>query len=146
MAALNVPCVQPFDFEIGDTQAAAGPKWDKCLLHFENYMTVIAIEDDVQRKVLLLHAVWSNTFEIFMNLADNGITYNQANAAFKLKVNKEYERAVFRRLRQEPGKKTDAYHTHLRNAVASCGFEDLDGELMSHVIKLQPIPNCVNKV
>ena len=46
MAALNVPCVQPFDFEIGDTQAAVlvGLKWDKWLLRFENYMTVITIE------------------------------------------------------------------------------------------------------
>ena len=57
MAAVNVPCVQPFDVEMGDSQAALGPKWDKSLLRFENYMTVIAIQDDVQRKVLLLHAV-----------------------------------------------------------------------------------------
>ena len=50
-------------------------------------------------------------------------------------MNKEYERAVFRRLRQEPGEKIDAYHMRLRNAVASCGFEDLDGEINSHVIQ-----------
>ena len=32
-------------------------------------MTVIAIQDDVQRKVLLLHAVGGNTFDIFLSLA-----------------------------------------------------------------------------
>ena len=53
MAALNVPCVQPFGFKMGETQAAVGPKWDKWLLRFENYMTVIAIEEDVQKKALL---------------------------------------------------------------------------------------------
>ena len=93
----------------------------------------------MQRKALLLHVVGSNTFDIFMNFADKGTTHNQAKAAltnyFKPKVNKEYERAVFRRLRQEPGEKIDAYHTRLRNAFASCSFEDLDGEIKSHVIQ-----------
>ena len=102
-------------------------------------MTVIAIEDAVQRKALLLHAMGSNTFDIFMNVADKDTTYNQAKAAltnfFKPKVNKEYERAVFRRLRQEPGEKIYAYHTRMRNGVTSCGFEDMDGEMKSHVIQ-----------
>ena len=50
MAAVNVPCVQPFDVEAGDSQAALGPKWDKWLLSFENYMTFIAIQEDGQNK------------------------------------------------------------------------------------------------
>ena len=91
------------------------------------------------REKQLLHAVGSNTFDIFMNLADKGTTYNQAKAAltnyFKPKVNKEYERAVFRCLRQEPGEKIDAYHTCLRNAVASYGFQDVVGEIKSHIIQ-----------
>ena len=70
----------------------------------ENYMTVIA---------LLLHAVGGNTFDIFMNLADHGTTFNHDKAAitnnFKPTVNKEYERAVFRRLRQETGESIDVY-------------------------------------
>ena len=93
MAAVNVPCVQPFNVEIGDSQAALGPKWDKWLLMFENYMTVIAIQEDVQKKTLLLHAVGENTFDIFMSLADHGTSYNHAKAAltsyFKPKVNME---------------------------------------------------------
>ena len=50
MAAVNVPCVLPFDVEIGESQAALCPKWDKWLLRFENYMTVIAIQEDGQKK------------------------------------------------------------------------------------------------
>ena len=102
-------------------------------------MTVIAIQDDVQRKALLLHAVGENTFDIFMSLADHGTTYNHAKAAltnyFKPKVNKEYERAVFRRLRQETGESIDVYHTRLRKAAASCDFASVDGEIKSHVIQ-----------
>ena len=139
MAAVNVPCVLPFDVEIGESQAALGPKWDKWLLRFENYMTVIAIQEDGQKKALLLHAVGGNTFDIFMSLADHGTTYNHAKAAltnyFKPKVNKEYERAVFRRLRQETGETIDVYHTRLRKAAASCDFADVDGEIKSHVIQ-----------
>ena len=55
---------------------ALGPKWDKCLLWFQYYMTVIAIQDDVQRKELLLQAVEGNTFDILTSLADHGTTYN----------------------------------------------------------------------
>ena len=70
-----------------------------------------------------------------MNLADHGTTYNHAKAAltnyFKLTVNKEYERAVFRRLRQETGESID--HTRLRKRAASCDFASVDGEIKSHV-------------
>ena len=121
MAAVNVPCVLSFDVEIGESQAALGPKWDKWLLRFENYMTVIAIQEDGQKKALLLHAVGGNTFDIFMSLAEHGTTYNHAKAAltnyFKPKVNKEYERAVFRRLRQETGETIDVYHTQFHVCV-----------------------------
>ena len=65
--------------------------------------------------------------------------HNHAKAAltnyFKPKVNKEYERAVFRRLRQETGETIDVYHTRLRKAAASCDFADVDGEIKSHVIQ-----------
>ena len=139
MAAVNVPCVQPFDVEIGDSQAALGSKWDRWLLRFENYMTVIAIQEDGQKKALLLHAVGGNTFDIFMSLANNGTTYNHAKEAltnyFKPKVNKEYERAVFRRLRQETDETIDVYHTRLRKAAANCDFADVDDEIKSHVIQ-----------
>ena len=50
-------------------------------------------------------------------------------------MNKEYERAVFRRLRQETGETIDVYHTRLRKAAASCDFADVDGEIKSHVIQ-----------
>ena len=102
-------------------------------------MTVIAIQEDGRKKALLLHAVGGNTFDIFMSLADHGTTYNHAKAGltnyFKPKVNKEYERAVFRRLRQETGETIDVYHTRLRKAAASCDFADVDGEIKSHVIQ-----------
>ena len=53
---------------------------------------------------------------------------------------------MFRRLRQEPGEKIDAYHTRLRNAVSSCGFEDLDGKIKSHVIQITTDSKLRNKV
>ena len=83
----------------------------------------------MQRKVLLLHAVGGNSFDIFKSLADHGTTYNHAKAAlisyFKRKVNKEYERAVFRRRRQETGETIDVYHTRLHKTAASLRFHGL---------------------
>ena len=74
-----------------------------------------------------------------MNLQDKSTTYSQLKTAltnyFKPKVNKEYERGVFRRIRQEPGEKIDAYHIRLRQETSSCGFTDFDEELKFHVIQ-----------
>lgn len=137
--SLNVPCIQPFESELSDSDASLGPKWDKWLLRFENYLSAIAVNDEGQKRALLLHAVGSTIFDIFVNLPNRGTTYEQAKTAltayFKPKVNREYERAVFRRMRQESGEKIDAYHTRLRQAAASCEFNDINGEIKSHVIQ-----------
>ena len=40
MTTLNVPCVQPFDTDIGDSEASIGSEWGKWLIRFENYMSL----------------------------------------------------------------------------------------------------------
>jgi len=56
----NIPCVTPFDSEIDDT--AVGPKWDKWLLRFQNYIVAIDVDEGPRARALLLHAVGPRTF------------------------------------------------------------------------------------
>lgn len=136
---LNLPTVSSFDAETGGEQSGLGPKWDKWILRFENYIAALAITNEAQKRALLLHSVGQVTFEKFQTLAGTGDDYKTAKDKltdyFKPRVNKEYERALFRRLRQNKDETIDSYHTRLRQACSTCGFEDTDGEIKSHIIQ-----------
>ena len=72
-------------------------------------------------------------------MSQTGTTYNEAKTKlstfFKPKVNVEYERAVFRHIRQLPNETIDAYHTRLRIAAGSYSFYSMDSEIKSHIIQ-----------
>ena len=97
--ALNVPCVNPFDCEIGTRETNVGVKWDKLVMRFENYILAVNIESDDRKKAMLLHTVGPKTHDTFLSLPDQGTTYDEAKRAltnyFKPKVSLEYEKAVF---------------------------------------------------
>ena len=135
--AANIPCVSPFDSEVDDT--AVGQKWDKWLLRFHNYLAAIDVDGSPRSRALLLHAIGPRTFEMFQSLPNTGDSYDEAKQAlttyFKPKVSVEYEKAVFKSIKQKAGEKLDAYHTRCRLAAATCAFADTDAEIKSHIIQ-----------
>ncbi|XP_033112572.1 uncharacterized protein LOC117113377 [Anneissia japonica] len=140
MAKVNIPCVAAFDNVVAESlDTSVGPKWEAWIKLFENYVLALSVSSDAQKRALLLHAVGPRCFEIFDSLPDTGTTYAHAKVAlsnhFRPKVNIEYERAVFRRLRQKSDEKLDSYHTRLRKAAGTCNFQSIDQELKSHIIQ-----------
>lgn len=136
----NLPAVPTFDAEAGDDQTGLGPRWDKWLKRFTIYMQAAGVEDDGQQRALLLHCVGPNTYDKFETLGIQETTYISAHQAltayFKPKVNVEYERAVFRRAKQEKGECIDAYCTRLRELATTCNFADKNGEIKSQLIQM----------
>ena len=100
------------------------------------------IESDDRKKAMLLHTVGPKTHDTFLSLLDQGTTYNEAKHAltnyFMPKVSLEYEKAVFKSLRQKSGEKIDAYHSRCRQAAATCGLgsnDRVNTEIKSHIIQ-----------
>ena len=103
------------------------------------YVLALNVTSDSQQRAILLHSLGSDTFDKLQSMSQTGTTYNEAKTKlstfFKPKVNVEYERAVFRRIRQLPDETIDAYHTRLRIAAGSCSFYSMDSEIKSHIIQ-----------
>ena len=136
----NLPAVSTFDAEAGDDQTGLGPRWDKWLKRFEIYIVATGVTDDKQKRALLLHSIGPHTFDKFETLDTvENETYEQAStkltAYFKPKVNVEYERAVFRRSKQEKGETIDGFCTRLRELSVTCDFADKNGEIKSQLIQ-----------
>ena len=142
----NLPAVMTFDAVAGDDQTGLGPRWDKWLKRFEIYVKACGVTDDGQKRALLLHSIGPVTYDKFETLENTGATYKDAaeklTGYFKPKVNKEYERAVFRRAKQAKGEGIDAYCTRLRELSSTCEFADKNAEIKSQLIQM--IPSCVN--
>lgn len=136
---MNVPTISTFDDVIGEDKANIGSLWDKWLKRFENYIAAIDIDDDSRKRKMLLHFVGSNTFDDFQTIADTGTEYKTAveklTLHFKPKVTKQFERALFRRMKQEKGEKIDTYHTRLKQQAGSCGFTDVNDEIYYHIVQ-----------
>ena len=136
--ALQLPSVPTFDSEIADG-TGLGPKWDRWLARFENYLLATGITNDARQRAILLHSVGPETFDKFQTISDTGTTYVAAKekltAYLKPKVNLEYERSVFRRIKQHKTESIDAYQTRLQAAAATCDFANKDGEIKSHIIQ-----------
>ncbi|XP_064631694.1 uncharacterized protein LOC135489983 [Lineus longissimus] len=138
-AALNIPAIDTFDNFLGEGRASAGPKWDKWLLRFENYLLALNITDDGRKRALLLHLVGPTTFEEFQTLPNTGTNYATARTKltnhFKPKVNKEYERIQFRIQRQGEKESIDSYYTRLRQCASTCEFTNIDAEIKTQIIQ-----------
>ena len=138
--SLNLAPVNTFDSEVGDeASSSAGTKWDRWIERFEVYMLALNISEDTQKRAILLHSLGRDTFEKFQTLPETGTTYKQAKDKlsdyFRPKINTEYEKAVFRRLRQSKGETIDVYVTRLRSYAKSCDFANTNSEIKSHLIQ-----------
>ena len=97
------------------------------------------IEDDKQKRALLLYQAGQETQEIFETLSDTGDDYATAKTKlddyFSPKKNVDYEIFQFRKAVQQKGETVDQFATRLRKIGANCEFHDLNTEIKSAIIQ-----------
>ena len=138
MAESGLPVFPKFPVH---AEGAIGTRWRKWVQRLENLFVGMKITDNKRKRALLLHYAGEEVYDIFDTFADTGNdeNYDQAKDAlknyFEPKVNKEYERYVFRQTKQSEGETVDTYHTRLRQLVTKCEFADNDSEIKSQIIQ-----------
>ncbi len=141
---LTLPCVPNFDPH-GDT-SSLGSRWEKWIRNFETYAIATGIQNDVQKRQLLLHCAGSGVQDVFETLVETGNTYQLAkdklSAYFKPQENPSYKRHIFRLEKQKEGETVATYATRLRQLVQGCGFEP---DHVNDFIRDQIIDCCASK-
>ena len=130
----------PAPFDAHSEPSKSGTLWKKWTKSFEIYVSAAGIDNDVQKRNLLLHNAGLEVQEIFETLvAETGTTYAQAKTAldahFTPKVNKWYERHIFRNRGQNENETIGQYVTQLRVLAGTCEFTATDEEIIAQVIE-----------
>lgn len=143
-----VPPLQPFVAQ-GENQ---GEKWEQWRKSFTYYAAAVGVNNQEQRKNLLLHVAGQDLQKIFETLSfgtdANGApivpNYEQVvaklNEYFTPKRNVTFERHVFRKAAQSADETTDDYVMRLRQLVLYCEYGDKTDEFL----KDQFIDSCYN--
>ena len=76
--SLNVSAVQPFDAH-GDANSLC-QRWERWIRSFELYVGASGVQDDNQKRQLLLHCAGEGVQDIFYTLSETGTTYETAKA------------------------------------------------------------------
>ena len=106
-----------------------GPRWKKWLARFENLTIGMGIEDEKQKRALLLHYSGPEVDEIFDTLEDTG-----EDKDFNPQVNTTYEVYNFRKAKQNEGESFDSFHTRLKTLAKTCEFADANKEIKEQII------------
>lgn len=127
-------------FIYSEQQTSAAIRWKKYTLRFKNMLKAYKIEDDDQKKALLLHHAGEEVFDIFSTLADHDTknfdeSIELLNNYFCPKKSLEFEIHKFRSARQTDDETIDAFHTRLRKLVSNCDFHDANNEIKHQIIQ-----------
>ena len=149
---LDVTPLPPFDCS-GDP-TSVGPRWKRWKKAFQFYVDGKGIENNNQKRALLLHSAGMDVQDIFETLTDvpfaplfEGDTdnvYKQAmrklDGYFTPKGNVPYERHIFRSLKQDASETVDQYVSRLKKQALNCEFGDEAAR--SEMIRDQVIDAC----
>ena len=92
------------------------------------------IQNDGQKRALLLHSAGLDVQDVFDSLSDTGHTY--ANAMGKLdeyftpKKDVTHERRLLRRVRQNQGETVDQFLVTIRNRAKFCEYGNLENDMI----------------
>ena len=96
--------------------------------------------EKARKRALLLHYIGTDAFDIYETLEDDeepsyASTKKVLTDYFTPKVNKEYERFVFRNCKQRGDENIEQFCTRLRQLSVNCGFESVNCEVKSQIIQ-----------
>ena len=116
------------NFVVNEDRSNTAQRWTAWKASFAFYLSALKVEDDVQKRNLLLHCAGVQVQEIFSHLTGTGTSYAQAVTAldtyFEPKKNVVYERHVFRQTRQLADESSIAYITKLRKYATVMEIRD----------------------
>ena len=112
---MELPCVLAFELH---PSSSVGPRWERWLRHFQNYLQAKGVEGKSQQKALLLHCAGVDVFDLSDALgvtADTTYaeTVSKLTAYFSPKRSREYETYIFRQARQQSDETLNAFHARL---------------------------------
>ena len=118
-------------------------KWTKYVNRLRNYFTAYNIEDDKQKKAILLTFVGEEVNDIIDELPSEQTTPEKNETHFDKLVlavqnhfnpenNTEYNRFIFRKKKPTPN--IEDFHQELKEAAAMCRFTDRNAEIKSQLI------------
>ena len=122
---------------------SVGPRWERWVARFENYLLAANVTAEGRKKGQLLHFAGEDVFEVYLSFGSpSNLTFQEMKARltahFLPKRNKEYEVFKFRSSRQSSSETVDDFAMCLRQLAKHCEFADVDGE-----IKTQVVQTCV---
>jgi hypothetical protein len=126
-----------------DTTTLA-PRWKKWKRGFEFYLAARNIQNDGQKRALLLHTAGLEVQDVFDSLSDTGDSYANAleklDAYFTPKKDVTHERRLLRRVQQSPGETVDQFLVTIRTRAKFCEYGDLESDMILE----QMIEGCLS--
>lgn len=126
-------------FPISDESGNITERWDRWKKGFVNLMMALGIQNQQQKKAILIYYGGEEFEKTLSNLPNVGDTCDTAIAAFDAHVapqkNIEFEVYKFRKAQQDSRESIDKFHLRLRELSSNCGFADDDKEIKSQVIQ-----------
>ena len=114
-------------------------RWNSWKRRFEIYAAALNINDDKQKRAVLLYQAGQATQEMFDTFPETGDDFATAmkklDNYFTPKKNVTYEIFQFRKAVQQSGEMVDQFATRLRKLASTCEFTDLAKELKSTIIQ-----------
>ncbi len=94
-----------------------GPRWERWLNRFENFLIALNITTDVRKKALLLHYAGEGVYEVYETLREAADDYDAVKTKltihFKPLKHTQYHVWEFRQAKQDQNESLDAYVTRL---------------------------------
>ncbi|XP_060570045.1 uncharacterized protein K02A2.6-like [Ruditapes philippinarum] len=134
----NLPHFPSFDLETDKTNS--GARWEKWIGRLENLFKGMLVGDDDQKRALLLHYAGEKVYDIYdVEKKETEETYDATKKVlgdyFSPQKNIQIEIYNFRTYKQSEEQSLDEYVTELRTLAKTCGFTDIDGEILQQVIQ-----------
>jgi len=137
---LNAMNPQIEKFSVQDS-SSAGAQWNIYVARFQNMLRAFKIEEDEQKKSMLLHFAGNELFEIHSTFTEEqksaGFedTIKYFNDYFNPRKNTEYHIHLFREAKQYEDETIDQFHTRLIQLAIPCQFVNKEAEIKSQIIQ-----------
>lgn len=127
---------QPPAFSISEDPSSVAARWKKWYGSFEYYIAATGVNQDTQKRALLLHVAGLEVQEVFSTFIATCDNYKDTVEALMAHFfNKRYERVLFRQINQEARESSDNFVTRLRKLAESCDFHDVEDAIVDQFIE-----------
>ena len=118
---------------------SCGPRWEKWIKRFENYLVAVNITNDERKQALLLLIAGEKVHEIYDTIQGDADKYvdtkNKLTDYFQPMKDTHMAVYHFRELTQSATEKIDQFVTRLRALGKQCDFANMDDEIHGQILQ-----------